>query len=297
VGIFDIFTNQNAQDAANAQIAGIQQGQQTAQQALAGGNQALTTNYTAGLQPFLTNYGQAQGGVNQYLAALGIGGAGGAAGAQQIQQMLQNTPGYQFQLNQGTQNVLRNAAQTGTTASGATLNALQNQGQGLANTTYQQYLQNLQPFLGASGQAAGGIGSLYSGLGQGLNQNANTLAQLGWTANTGIGNAQANADLAANQASANIWNLGGNIAKLGASVLSDVFTKFDIHKVGRLDDEQNVYSFRYKADPARVHIGLMAQEVEQRNPEAVTEVGGVKFVDYGKATEYAAMFEPFLKAA
>jgi hypothetical protein len=31
----------------------------------------------------------------------------------------------------------------------------------------------------------------------------------------------------------------------------------------------------------------MAQDVEQVRPDAVTEIGGVKAVDYGKATEFA----------
>ena len=30
-------------------------------------------------------------------------------------------------------------------------------------------------------------------------------------------------------------------------------------------------------------MGLMAQEVERKRPEAVVERGGIKFVDYGKA--------------
>ena len=81
---------------------------------------------------------------------------------------MQDNPAFQFQLQQGDQNVLRNAAQTGTLASGNTLNALQTQGQGLANSTYQQYVNNLQPYLGASQNAASGIGSTLTGLGSNL---------------------------------------------------------------------------------------------------------------------------------
>jgi len=305
VGIFDLFTNTNAQDAANAQISGIQQGQQAANQAIIGGAiPALQTNYTQALQPFLQNYGQAQGGVNQYLAALDIGGSGGAAGGQQIQQLLQNTPGYQFQLDQGAQNVLRNAAQTGTLASGNTLNALQTQGQGQANQTYQQYVNNLAPFLGASAGAAGGIGSTYQGLGQGLAGQYGNLAQLGYTASTDIGKAQANADLAKNQGDANVLNFGMNAAKLGISAFSDERVKDDIAKVGELYDGTGVYSYTLKKflDPAQTpRIGVMAQEVERTNPDAVSELGGVKVVDYRKATEgarkYARVFDQFMKAA
>lgn len=67
--------------------------------------------------------------------------------------------------------------------------------------------------------------------------------------------------------------------------LSDERAKEDISPVGELHDGQTVYRYRYKGDPTgKTHIGLMAQEVEQEHPEAVHEIEGVKFVDYGAAT-------------
>ena len=75
----------------------------------------------------------------------------------------------------------------------------------------------------------------------------------------------------------------GGLFGLGASLIaSDERVKTDIKKVGELDDGQNVYSYRYKAG-GPTQIGLMAQEVEKRKPDAVKEVGGIKAVDYGKA--------------
>ena len=66
--------------------------------------------------------------------------------------------------------------------------------------------------------------------------------------------------------------------------MSDRRTKEDIEKVGKTSDGQNVYSFAYKADPEhRKHVGLMAQEVEKKHPEAVRTFGGVKHVDYARA--------------
>ena len=60
-------------------------------------------------------------------------------------------------------------------------------------------------------------------------------------------------------------------------------------KVGSLADGTAIYRYRYKGDPKGTpQIGVMAQEVEQHSPDAVTEVGGVKFVDYDKATDKAA---------
>lgn len=84
--------------------------------------------------------------------------------------------------------------------------------------------------------------------------------------------------------------LGGTGAFGGSGWLtkligSDERIKEDIEPVGILNDGSNIYRYRYKADPSgRTHIGLMAQEVEQKTPKAVTEIGGVKFVDYDKAT-------------
>jgi hypothetical protein len=69
---------------------------------------------------------------------------------------------------------------------------------------------------------------------------------------------------------------------------SDARVKDDIEPIGMLYDETPVYSFRYKGDDVP-RIGLMAQDVEKRRPDAVREFGGVKAVDYGKATERARM--------
>lgn len=68
--------------------------------------------------------------------------------------------------------------------------------------------------------------------------------------------------------------------------LSDARAKEDVQAVGALYDGSPVYRFRYRGEPA-TQIGLIAQDVEQRNPGAVAEIGGLKAVDYAKATEEA----------
>ena len=73
--------------------------------------------------------------------------------------------------------------------------------------------------------------------------------------------------------------IGG--AGLAALILSDERTKEDIHQIAETDDGTNLYAFRYKGEPA-VHVGVMAQEVEKKHPDAVVEVGGLKHVNYGK---------------
>lgn len=199
--IFDLFSNNNAQDAANAQIGGIRSGLTQAQGSINNGLNQATGSYTAGLQPFLNNVQTANQGTSALADLLGLNGPQGNANATK---QLQNTPGYQFTLDQGTQNLLRNQAATGQLASGATNVDLQNFGQQTATAAaYQPYLEALKSYLPYSTQSAGGVGTLYSGL-AGLQSNTgNTLGSLAYGANTSMGNATANADLANNAAAAN----------------------------------------------------------------------------------------------
>lgn len=67
--------------------------------------------------------------------------------------------------------------------------------------------------------------------------------------------------------------------------------------VGKLNDGQNVYAYKYAAGgPAQ--IGLMADEVAQRYPDAVgRRPDGLMTVDYGRATEVPAAMSHGLGAA
>ena len=66
-------------------------------------------------------------------------------------------------------------------------------------------------------------------------------------------------------------------------MLSDERMKENIKRVGKLDNDLNVYQFKYKGLP-ETHIGLIAQEVERKRPEAIVESGGLKYVRYDLAT-------------
>jgi hypothetical protein len=73
-------------------------------------------------------------------------------------------------------------------------------------------------------------------------------------------------------------------------LFSDERLKEDIEPIGKGFDGANIIRFRYKGDPT-TRIGMSAQEVEHRHPEAVSEGhGGFKVVDYGRATDDAAGF-------
>ena len=69
--------------------------------------------------------------------------------------------------------------------------------------------------------------------------------------------------------------------------LSDKRLKENIHQIGKTFDGQPVYRYNYKGHP-ETQIGLIAQEVERKHPEAVGVAGNYKTVDYGRATEDAA---------
>lgn len=83
--------------------------------------------------------------------------------------------------------------------------------------------------------------------------------------------------------------MGGMFSLLSAPLMfmSDKRLKTDIKKVGKAEGH-NVYRFRYKAG-GPMQLGLMAQEVERKDPDAViTMPGGMKAVDYGKALHLGA---------
>jgi len=72
-----------------------------------------------------------------------------------------------------------------------------------------------------------------------------------------------------------------------SSFFSDKRLKEDIEPIGETYDGQKIVKFRYKGESGK-QIGLIAQDVEKRHPEAVGLAGGYKTVDYDKATKHAA---------
>lgn len=199
------------QKAAADQTAGISQGYGQLSDLANQGRGALTTNFAAGLQPFQQNYDAASAGQTAYGNATGVNGPQGSAAA--LQAFQNSNPGYQFQLQQGENAILANQAKTGQLNSGNTNLDLQTYGQGLANQSYNQYVQNLLPYLGASNSAAQGVGSLYSNLGTNLNNSFSQQGNAAYGANASIGNANANADLAQSGVNANILGTGVGAAK------------------------------------------------------------------------------------
>jgi hypothetical protein len=69
-------------------------------------------------------------------------------------------------------------------------------------------------------------------------------------------------------------------ARIGAAALSDARLKENIKKVSSKGDI-DIVEFNYIGSPKR-YLGVTAQQIEANHPEAVINVGGIKFVDYSK---------------
>ena len=103
-------------------------------------------------------------------------GLNGQQAADQAFSQYQKSPGYDFQMGQGTEAIDRSAASRGSLASGGTLKALQEFGQGLAAQDYGNWQQNLGGIAGTGLNAttnlvnsklntAGTVGNAYAQMG------------------------------------------------------------------------------------------------------------------------------------
>lgn len=104
------------------------------------------------------------------------------------------------------------------------------------------------------------------------------------------GNAHNSAVNAYNTNNQNAMSNIMGIAGLGlgaAGLFSDARIKENLRAVGQLYNGLTVYAFNFPEEEI-TRIGLVAQEVEQVIPEAVTETSeGLLMVDYNAATRYA----------
>lgn len=106
--------------------------------------------------------------------------------------------------------------------------------------------------------------------------------QMGYNAQLGAANAQNAANNAMTQG---LFSLGG----AGIMAMSDIRTKQNIEAIGIAPNGLTIYSYEYKDEfkdhklaGHGIHVGYMAQEVEQVFPHAVKTLNdGYKVVDYG----------------
>ncbi len=70
---------------------------------------------------------------------------------------------------------------------------------------------------------------------------------------------------------------------------SDERIKENAKPVGKMFDGTPIYKYNYKGEPEATHMGVMAQDIEKKYPEAVHHTPeGVKMVEYDAATREAA---------
>ncbi|NTF35566.1 tail fiber domain-containing protein [Agrobacterium rubi] len=93
------------------------------------------------------------------------------------------------------------------------------------------------------------------------------------------------ADMAAySQNQAGIGQFLGGLAGLFSK--SDERIKKNVKKVGTLKGHGLYeYDFKGKHDDGKKHIGVLAQKVERKRPDAVKTIGGIKHVNYGALFE------------
>jgi hypothetical protein len=185
-------------------------------------------------------------------------------------------------------------------------------GQALASLGQQQYGQGAQSAqqLAALGQQGYGMGAGTSQALAGLGTGAQGAALQGSQAQMAAGQVQQQTQQAQDtaqyqqflqqrgydfQTAQFLANIAMGTGALSGSTtttqapggfFSDERLKKDIKEIGKTHDGQPIYSYKYKNDD-RTQIGLMAQDVEKKHPEAVGLLGGYKTVDYKKATEDA----------
>jgi|ERR1051326_1588399 hypothetical protein len=140
---------------------------------------------------------------------------------------VQNDPAYQFRLKSGTDAITRNSAASGTLFSGNTGKALEDYGQDLANSTYQQdyqnalntYMANYQSLLGGTNVGENSTAQLGS-FGQSAANNMTGIDLGGSEAQAQQINNAAAARASGYVGSANSWN--NAVPGIGAGIMQGV---------------------------------------------------------------------------
>lgn len=215
MGLFDIFSNDTAEQAAGQKKAGLQQGYDALSTNYGSGRDAINTGAAAATgyyQPLMQKYGA---GTNAYGDATGVNGPQGQARAMQA---FKADPGYGFQMDQGLQALQRTHAAAGNLNSGNADADTLKFSQGLADQGYGNYVSRLQPYFGAEGGAASGAANVAMNQGGLINQNYMGQGNAANANYTGQGNADAAATMNNYQISKNMWDGIGKAVSTGASL-------------------------------------------------------------------------------
>jgi len=215
MGLFSIFSNDDAEEAARQRNAGLQQGYD-----------ALSSNYQQGRDALATNFGNAsnlyKGLLDQYApGAKAYGDAAGANGAEGFARAKTNfttDPGYGFQMDQGLQALQRTHAAAGNLSSGNADADTLKFATGLADQSYGKYVDRLAPYLQGQQTATQGAANVDMGLGGGLNQSYQGQGNAANANYTGQGASNAAATMNNYNVSKNSWDAIGKVAGTAANL-------------------------------------------------------------------------------
>lgn len=204
MGLFDLFSNDMAEEAARQRNAGLQQGYDALASSYGQGRDALTTGFNQAGDLYKGLISSYAPGSNAYGDAVGANGADGYARAKAN---FQADPGYQFQMDQGQQALNRSHAAAGNLSSGNADADTLKFSQGVADQSYGNYVSRFLPYLTGTQGATAGAANAAAGLGQGLNQSYQGQGAAANANYTGQGASNAAATM-------NNYNVGAN--QLGA---------------------------------------------------------------------------------
>lgn len=216
--------------------------------------------------------------LQQQQALLGLGGADAERAAIE---RIEGGAGFQAAVRQGEEALLQRASATGGLRGGNIQAALAQFRPQMLNQAIEQQYGRLGGMTTLGQRSAAGVGAAGMETGSSI---ANLLGQQGAALAGGeLGQAKAYSGLLnlPAQVLGAQFGAGGKLGMGFGSAFSDIRLKKNIKKIGTRNDGLGVYEFDYVWGGGR-QVGLMAQEVQQVYPDAVSERGGYLMVDYGK---------------
>jgi len=218
MGLFSIFSNDDAEQAARDRNAGLQQGYNALSDLYGQGRTAINQGYDKAASYYAPLVASTTAGANAYGDA---SGANGVAGLQTATNNFKNSGQYGVYgvgLTEGLQALDRTHAAAGNLSSGNADTDTIKYAQDQASKAYNSYLSGLQPYLGANSNAVAGAAGVATGQGNALNQSYQGQGNAANANYTGQGASNAAADMNNYNISQNMWNGIGKAVNLGASL-------------------------------------------------------------------------------
>lgn len=214
--ILDPFNSDNEEEAARQKQAGLRAGQASANSALDAGYGTASGLYDKARVPFEDLFAKGSKGYDTYLDATGVNGQEGIGRAGDLYRSL---PGYSAGQDIGLDMLERRAAARGNLGGGNTAADTIKFASDYDSTKYKDFLSSLSGNSAVATTGAAGQGQLFGQQASLAGNVGSEKAKYGYGTETGIGNADAEATMAAENSSANFWGalMGGAnaLAKAG----------------------------------------------------------------------------------